>query len=144
MTRDEALARYQAIRPTIRRVLELAPAMCSLSDWTRAAKLLGLQGFLAEDLGLTEPRYHAFLQDVALFEPNQRGTRAYDRFLKRADEVLEPAELPLARAIRRETFSVFRIAGRHEAAGIWLEDLFADNRRLWMLDEGLETNASKG
>ena len=41
-------------------------------------------------------------------------------------------------------FSIFRVAGRHEAAGLWLEDMLAGDRRLWLVDEALEVSASEG
>jgi hypothetical protein len=36
------------------------------------------------------------------------------------------------------------VAGRHEAAGLWLEDMLAGNRRLWLMDEALEASAPEG
>lgn len=45
---------------------------------------------------------------------------------------------------RRRGFSLFRLAGRHEAAGIWLEDLLDEDQRVWMVDEGLEASAFDG
>jgi hypothetical protein len=41
----------------------------------------------------------------------------------------------------RAFFSLFRVAERHEAAGLWLEDLLDDNCRLWLVDKGLEASA---
>jgi hypothetical protein len=35
-------------------------------------------------------------------------------------------------------FSIFRRTGRHEIAGIWLEDLLDGDRRLWLMGEGME------
>jgi hypothetical protein len=41
-------------------------------------------------------------------------------------------------------FSIFRVAGRHEVAGLWLEDMLAGDRRLWLVDEALEASAPEG
>src|SRR3712207_3450098 len=41
-------------------------------------------------------------------------------------------------------FSIFRVAGRHEAVGLWLEDMLAGDRRLWLVDEALEASAPEG
>jgi hypothetical protein len=41
-------------------------------------------------------------------------------------------------------FSVFRVAGRHKAAGLWLEDMLDEARRLWPVDEALEASAPEG
>ncbi len=81
------------------------------------------------------------LVDVALFEPNQRGRRAFDRFLEDKGGQLGAADRALAERMAAAWFSVFRLAGRHEAAGLWLEDLLDNNRRLWLVDEGLEVSA---
>jgi hypothetical protein len=84
------------------------------------------------------------LVDVALFEPNQRGRRAFDRFL--ADEALRlaPADLDPAQRMAGAFFSIFRFAARHETAGVWLEDLLEGDRRLWLMDEALEASAPDG
>jgi hypothetical protein len=36
------------------------------------------------------------------------------------------------------------VAGRHGAAGLWLEDMLAGDRRLWLVDEALEASAPEG
>jgi hypothetical protein len=38
-------------------------------------------------------------------------------------------------------FSLFRYAGPHESGGIWLDNLFDDNNRLWVMDERMEETA---
>jgi hypothetical protein len=144
MTRDEALARYRPVRAAIRRVLKAASSSCTRADFLRAAKLLGLQGDRDGEVVLADEIEADMFADVALFEANQRGNRAYDRFLKGAARTLDPADQELAQAMGRAFFSIFRIACRHEAAGLWLEDLLADGRRLWLMDEALEASAAEG
>ncbi len=82
--------------------------------------------------------------DVALFEPNQRGRRAFERFLAEKGEQLDITDRALAQRMTRAFFSVFRVAERHEAAGLWLEDLLDENRRLWLVDKSLEPSAPEG
>jgi hypothetical protein len=48
------------------------------------------------------------------------------------------------RAHGKAFFSVFRVTGRHEAAGVWAEDVMNGSRRIWILDEGLEKSAPAG
>ena len=50
----------------------------------------------------------------------------------------------LAERMAGAWFSIFRVAGRHEAVGLWLEDMLAGNRRLWLMDEALEASAPEG
>ena len=38
-------------------------------------------------------------------------------------------------------FSIFRYDGRHEAAGLWLEDMLRGRRLLWLVDRSLGASA---
>lgn len=84
------------------------------------------------------------LMDLAIFEPNHMGRRVYDRFLKSAERKLTTAEIEVARALARAFFSVFRLHARHEAAGVWLEDLLNGGPLIWVVDEGMEKSARDG
>ncbi|WP_149537122.1 hypothetical protein [Siccirubricoccus phaeus] len=140
MTRKQALARYDPIRAGMRRVLRLAPKACGKADFTRALKqiLPGAEG--APD----DAQVFEMLVDIALFEPNQRGRRAYDGFLHKGAAALDPPDRALAEAMAGARFSLFRAAGRHQAAGIWAEDLLTGGARLWLMDRGLEASAPEG
>ena len=145
MTRDEALASYRPIRASIRHVLGDAVGTCSRADIMRAAKQLGCWA----DNGITVPEdgedeTFEMISDIALFEPNQRKRRAYDRFLAGPAQQLDAPDLALAQRMAGAWFSVFRCAGRHEAAGVWLQDLLDGDRRFLMMDEGLEASAPEG
>ena len=141
MTRDEVLARYRPIRAGIRRVLREATKACSRADLTRAVKQVAPWAEAAE---LEKADTAEMLVDVALFEPNQRGRRAFDRFLAEKEERLGATDRALAKRMAGAWFSIFRVAGRHEAAGLWLEDMLAGDRRLWLVDEALEKSAPEG
>jgi len=139
MTRDEALTTYGPIRAGIQRILKAAVHACNDVDWKRAAKQLGAwsRGRIeVEDESAIE-----MIADVALFEPNQRGKRAYDRFLGLHRHELEQADLDLAGRMRQARFSVFRVVGRHELAGVWLQDVLQRDEQIWVLDQGLEASA---
>jgi hypothetical protein len=83
------------------------------------------------------------ITDVALFEPNQRGTRIYDRFLASDTAKLTAADGQLAHTMASAWFSIFRVAGRHPSGGVWVRDLLEDRGPIWLLDEGLEASASE-
>ena len=145
MTRDKTLALYRPMRESIRRVLGDAVRACSRADIMRAAKQLGCWA----DGRITVPEdgqdeIFEMIGDVALFEPNQRKQRAYDRFLSGPAQRLGAPDLALAQRMAGAWFSVFRSAGRHEAAGVWLQDRLDGDRRLWMMDEALEASAPAG
>jgi hypothetical protein len=140
MTRDEALTLYHPIRASVRRILSAAVAVCTQSDIMRAAKQLAL--WRDGVISLPEDDVAAeMLSDLALFEPNQRGRRAFDVFLGGKARKLDAADFELAKRMETAFFSLFRCAARHEVAGIWLEDLLNDNRRIWLMDEGMEASA---
>lgn len=136
MTRDEILAQYRPIRAAIRRILRRAMDACGRADMMRAAKQIGLwfgEGLLSDSDEAVE-----MMSDIALFEPTQRGRRAFNRFLAGQAQQLDPPDLALAQRMAGAFFSLFRCAGRHAAAGLWLEDLLDGDRRLWIVDEALE------
>src|SRR3712207_9026190 len=139
MSRDEVLTLYRPIRVSIQRVLRVAVPVCSRADLTRAAKQLGLWAegqVLVDDDEQTD-----MLADVALFEPNQRGRRAFDRFLETEAQQLDPLDLAVAHRMATASFSIFRVVKRHVTAGVWLADLLDADRRLWLMDESLEASA---
>jgi hypothetical protein len=141
MIRSEVLALYHPIRAGIRRVLHEATKACGRADLNRTIKQVAPWAGAEE---LENGDTAEMLADVALFEPNQRGRRAFDRFLAEQGERLSPVDRALAERMAGAWFSIFRVAGRHEAAGLWLEDMLERNRRLWLVDEALEASAPEG
>jgi hypothetical protein len=140
MTREEALALYHPIRASVRRILSAAISVGNQSDFMRAAKQLGL--WVEGTIALPEGGQAAdMLSDIALFEPNQRGRRAFDVFLASKARQLDAADFELAQRMGKTLFSVFRCTGRHGIAGVWLEDQLDRNRALWLMDEGMEASA---
>lgn len=138
--RERILAQYRPVRASIRVVLREAVGHCRKPDLDRAAKQLGLwdQGQL-DDSDILD-----MLSDIALMEPNQRGRRAYDRFLACGAASLQPGDRAMAERMAGAFFSIFRVAGWHETAGVWLDDLLTPDRRHWLVDEGLEASAPEG
>ena len=140
MTREEALALYHPIRGSIRRILTAAVPVCNQSDLMRAAKQLGV--WADGKIVLPESNDAAgMLCDIALFEPNQRGRRAFDVFLADQAPQLDAIDFNLAQRMGKAFFSLFHCAGRHEIAGVWLEDLLDGDRKVWLTDEIMETSA---
>jgi hypothetical protein len=140
MTRDEALARYRPIRAAIQRILSGATKACSNADVKRAAKQLRVWSYGRIEV----PNETAIdmVADLALFEPNQRGKRAYDGFLR--GQALESGDIDLAHRMAGARFSVFRVLRRHELAGVWVADVINLAESIWVLDQGLESSAPDG
>src|SRR5271170_7294064 len=143
MTRDEVLALYRPIRASVRRMLSAAVTACNHADLARAAKQLDL--WAEGKIVLPEGDKPAeMLSDIALFEPNQRGRRAFDRFLSNAARRLDAGDCELAERMGKAFFSLFHLAGRRGTAGVWLEDLLDGDRSLWLMDETMERSAPIG
>ena len=142
INRAEILASYRLLRAATVRVTSAASSACNKADYLRAAELLRLTADGGRIVAAKEDI--EMLADVALFEPDGDGKRAYDRFLKGRTRKLAPADREVALKLATAFFSFFRVAGRHETAGLWLEDLLADNRPIWIVDEGLEASAPEG
>lgn len=141
MTRAEVTTRYRPIRAAIQRLLREASAACGRADFHRAARQIAPW---AEADQLQEAGTVEMLADIALFEPNQRGRRAFDRFLTDRAERLGAADRALAERLAGAWFSLFRVAGRHATAGLWLDDLLKEGQRLWLVDEAFERTAPEG
>jgi hypothetical protein len=139
MTREDALASYHPIHASVQRILSAAIPVCTQSDFVRGAKQLGL--WTDGKISLAEGDQAAeMLSDIALFEPNQRGRRAFDVFLAAKARKLDTADFELAQRMGKAFFSLFRCTARHGIAGIWLEDLLDHNRSLWLMDEAMEAS----
>jgi hypothetical protein len=143
MTRDEVLALYRPIRASVRGILSAAVPVCNHTDLARAAKQLDLwaEGKIILPEG---DKAAEMLSDIALFEPNQRGRRAFDHFLSDATRRLDAADFELAERMGKAFFSLFHLVARHGTAGVWLEDLLDGGRSLWLMDESMETSAPIG
>lgn len=96
MTRDEVLSQYDPIRAGIRHVLDLATKACSAADLNRAVKQIAPW---AETVEAITDKGVEMMADIALFEPNQRGRRAYNRFLEQKAQELAAADRALAQSM---------------------------------------------
>ena len=139
-SRAAIIARYRPVRASIQRVLAQAVGTCRKADFERAAKHLDLM----HEMELDDPEVINMLSDVALFERNQRGRRVVDAFIKESLDELAAGDRDVAQRLGTAFFSIFRVADWHDAAGVWVEDLLAHERRLWLLDEGIEASAQEG
>jgi len=139
MTRDEILTLYGPIRTGIQRILKPAARACSDADVKRAAKQLGV--WSSGRIEVPNETAINMVADLALFEPNQRRIRAYDRFLRGHREAPDTADLILAHRMAGARFSIFRVLQRHDLAGVWVQDVITPGEPIWVLDQGLEISA---
>jgi hypothetical protein len=141
MSRAESLAAYRPIRAGIQRVLKAMSARLPPADIRRATKLVVPW---ADDATWDQPGVNEMVGDVALFEPNQRGGRAFDKLRADPKLGLSAEDLALAARMSGAFFSIFRAAARDRQGGWWLEDLLAGDRRVLLMDEAAEGKLHKG
>jgi hypothetical protein len=141
VTPDEVLAEYAAIRASVDRVTAASDRAFSRAEGQRAARLIAGKGWKA---ALRSEDILPMVSDLALHEPGPNGHRAYDRFLAGPAMRMDAADLDVAQRMGTSRFSIFRVIGCHEAAGVWVEDIMDGKRRLWLMDRGLERTASEG
>ena len=139
MTKDKASALYYPIRASVRRVLSAAIPVCTQSDlcgprsnWALARR---------EDLSARRRCCLRDAQRYSAIRTEPGGRRAFDVFLGGKARKINAADFELGQRMGEAFFSLFRCAARHEVAGIWLEDLLDDNRKIWLVDEGMEASA---
>jgi hypothetical protein len=141
MARHEVLAEYAVIRASVDRVTNASDRAFNKAEKQRAARLIAPTHWKA---ALDSEVALQMISDLALHEPGPSGRRAYDRFLAGQAARMDAADLDVARRMGVSRFSIFRIVGRHEVAGVWIEDLMEGKRRLWLMDKGAEKTAVEG
>lgn len=137
MTRDAHLAAIEVITENLKAIVRLAQRSCGDTSMKQAA---GKMGILAggKVLPVRNQSAISMVCDLALFETDDRGGVAFNRFLAGPVKTMPEPIQALARQVAGSFFSLFKFAGLHEEAGIWVEDLLAGNRRIWLMESRLE------
>jgi hypothetical protein len=81
--------------------------------------------------------------DLALHTSRAGRTRAIDRYARKRIKVSKPDETLLLQSLQAARFSIFRVVGKCEPAGVLLEDLMRGGA-ISLLDEGLEQSVESG
>jgi hypothetical protein len=133
MNAEEIPAAVTSLRASMATIQAVVRKSCGPGDLRRAAQAMGV--FVSGSV--ESPRGEGCLEmvsDLAIFEPNEHGVRPYNRFLKEPVRTLPEREQDIARRIGESFFSIFRPAEKHEAAGMWVEDVLNERRRIWVVD----------
>jgi hypothetical protein len=85
----------------------------------------------------------ALVYDLALYTAQPGRTRAIDRCARKRLTAAQPDEALVLQALQASRFSIFRVIGRCEPAGVLLEDLMRGGT-IPLLDKGLEQSAKAG
>jgi hypothetical protein len=137
MTRTEILTRYRRLRQISKEhhqaVLDIiAPDV--VLDW---AKRLGLtQG---RKVVLESEHEMTLVEDLATYLPRPGRLHPLDRYAQAAQFAPDSDEAIVLEAMRHACFSLWRVARRHETAGLILRDLLRGGE-IRLIDEAMEKN----
>jgi hypothetical protein len=133
--RDDVLGRYRRYRGLRTEIQTAALKNVSRSSFLTYAKRIGLGDgkglFTDDDVELT------LLYDLAVYTAKTGQSRAIDRYARSHAHAAGPDKALVLAALRASRFSVFRVIGRSEPAGVLFEDLMRGGET-WLVDEGME------
>jgi hypothetical protein len=140
-SRVAILGRYRRYSDLRKDIQSSALENVSESSFLAYAKRIGLSDgkvlFADDDVELT------LVFDLALYAAQAGRTRAIDRCARKRLKVSAPDEALVLQGLQASRFSIFRVIGRCEPAGVLLEDLMRGGT-IPLLDEGLERSARPG
>jgi hypothetical protein len=139
-SRVAILGRYHRYSDLRKEIQSAALGNVSESSFLAYAKRIGLSDgkvlFADDDIELT------LVFDLALYAAQAGRTRAIDRCARKRSKAAEPDEALVLRGLQASRFSIFRVIGRCEPAGVLLEDLMRGGT-MPLLDEGMERSARR-
>jgi hypothetical protein len=139
-SRVAILGRYRRYSDLRKDIQSAALGNVSESSFLAHAKRIGLSDgkvLFADESELT------LVYDLALYAAQPGRTRAIDRCARKRLTAAQPDEALVLRGLQASRFSIFRVIGRCEPAGVQLEDLMRGGT-IPLLDEGLEKSARPG
>jgi hypothetical protein len=140
-SRVAILGRYRRYSDLRKDIQSAALKNVSDSSFLAQAKRIGLSDgrvvFADDDSEM------ALVYDLALYTAQPGRTRAIDRCARKRLTAAQPDEALVLQALQASRFSIFRVIGRCEPAGVLLEDLMRGGT-IPLLDEGLEQSAKAG
>jgi hypothetical protein len=135
LSRDDILGRYRRWRQLRTDIQTAALNNVSRSAFVAHAKRIGLSD--GKVLVVKSEPEVTLAYDLAIYSARAGTTRAIDRCARLRSKSQDADEALVLKALCASRFSVFRVIGRHEPAGLLIEDLMRGGE-LWLLDEGLE------
>jgi hypothetical protein len=133
-SRVAILGRYRRYSDLRKDIQSAALGNVSESSFLAYAKRIGLSDgkvLFADESELT------LVYDLALYAAQPGRTRAIDRCARKRLTAAQPDEALVLQALQASRFSIFRVIGRGEPAGVLLEDLMRGGT-VPLLDEGME------
>jgi hypothetical protein len=138
LSREDVLARYRHLRTiSMRHHSVLVRNYLSHDAVLQNARRIGLA--VTSTLVLDDVEELAFVFDLAIHTRLLGRSRAIDRYARLAGFATDSDEALMLESMRQSHFSFFRVARRHETAGVILEDLIHEFE-VWLMDEGIESS----
>src|SRR5882757_5042508 len=135
------LNRYRRYSDLRRDIQTTALRNVSRESFLASAKRIGLSD--GKVLFTDDAAELTLVYDLALYTAKAGRSRAIDRCARSRLTVATPDEALVLQSLQASRFSVFRIIGRCEPAGVLLEDLMRGGE-IPLVDEGLEQSARPG
>jgi hypothetical protein len=85
----------------------------------------------------------AYIFDLALYTSKEGRSRGIDRYARTVRAAPGSDEALMLKAAQEARFTLWRVEGRHETAGLNIWDIGYD-RPLWLIDEGFEATTRVG
>lgn len=139
-SRVAILGRYRRYSDLRKEIQSAAFGNVSKSSFLGYAKRIGVSDgrvLFADESELT------LVYDLALYAAQPGRTRAIDRCARKRLTAAPPDEALVLQALQASRFSIFRVIGRGEPAGVLLKDLMRGGT-IHLLDEGMERSARPG
>src|SRR3954465_1663962 len=139
--REEILTRYRRLREISTRHHSEALRFIPRSVLLEQARRLGLTA--GEMLVADSMDELTLAFDLCLYTAAPGRSRGIDRYARSAGVAPGSDEELMLKAMGQASFSLFRVEGPHETAGLLVRDLMREEG-LWLVDENLERTAPVG
>ena len=141
MQREEILERYRRLRAISRRHQSAAFHFLAGHTILEHAKQLGLA--YGRTIVADSEEETTLIFDLAIHTARPGRSRTIDRYARTAAPASGSDEARTLEAMCRARFSIWRIEGHHETAGLLVEDVLRD-QRTWLVDEALTVSGQPG
>jgi hypothetical protein len=141
MTRKEKISRYRHLRAIAKQHHNAAikfvggPTMMEIG---RRIKLVHGNTIICDSVDDM-----AYIFDLALYTSKEGRSRGIDRYARTVRAAPGSDEALMLKAAQEARFTLWRVEGLHETAGLTIWDI-GNDRPLWLIDEGFEATARAG
>jgi hypothetical protein len=141
MSRPDVLEHYRHLRTISTELHTGALKFVARSTFVEQVKRLGLAA--GHTLIVDNDAEMTLVFDLAIHTAKDGRSRAIDRYAKALPLPAGSDEARMLEAMRRTTFSIWKIERRHDAAGLVVTDVLRDEE-VWLIDEALESSNQDG